>query len=47
MKARSMPYNFERRKFGLDLRDEQRMLHETLEEEKEADALLTKLAKGG
>ena len=30
----------------LDLRDEQRMLHESLEEEKEADALLTKLAKG-
>ena len=31
----------------LDLRDEQRMLHESLEEEKEADALLTMLAKGG
>jgi ferritin-like metal-binding protein YciE len=30
----------------LDLRDEQRMLHESLEEEKEADALLAKLAKG-
>ena len=30
----------------LDLRDEQRMLHESLEEEKEADGLLTKLAKG-
>ena len=30
----------------LDLRDEQRMLHESLEEEKETDALLTKLAKG-
>jgi ferritin-like metal-binding protein YciE len=31
----------------LDLRDEQRMLHESLEEEKEADALLTMLAKSG
>ena len=31
----------------LDLRDEQRMLHESLEEEKQADALLTELAKGG
>ena len=30
----------------LDLRDEQRMLHESLEEEKQADALLTMLAKG-
>jgi ferritin-like metal-binding protein YciE len=30
----------------LDLRDEQRMLHESLEEEKEADVLLSKLAKG-
>jgi ferritin-like metal-binding protein YciE len=29
----------------LDLRDEQRMLHESLEEEKKTDALLTKLAK--
>jgi ferritin-like metal-binding protein YciE len=29
----------------LDLRDEQRMLHQTLEEEKQADALLTHLAK--
>jgi ferritin-like metal-binding protein YciE len=29
----------------LELRDEQRMLHESLEEEKNADALLTKLAK--
>jgi ferritin-like metal-binding protein YciE len=31
----------------LDLRDEQRMLHKSLEEEKQADALLTELAKGG
>jgi ferritin-like metal-binding protein YciE len=31
----------------LDLHDEQGMLHESLEEEKEADALLTMLAKGG
>jgi len=30
----------------LDLRDEQRMLHESLEEEKQADVLLTMLAKG-
>jgi ferritin-like metal-binding protein YciE len=30
----------------LDLRDDQRLLHDTLEEEKEADAQLTKLAKG-
>jgi ferritin-like metal-binding protein YciE len=30
----------------LELRDEQRVLHESIEEEKEADALLTKLAKG-
>jgi len=30
----------------LDLRDEQRMLHESLEEEKQVDALLTMLAKG-
>jgi Domain of unknown function (DUF892) len=30
----------------LDLRDDQRMLHESLEEERKADALLTKLAKG-
>jgi ferritin-like metal-binding protein YciE len=30
----------------LDLREDQQMLHESLEEEKEADALLTKLAKG-
>jgi ferritin-like metal-binding protein YciE len=30
----------------LDLRDEQRLLHESLDEEKEADALLTMLAKG-
>jgi ferritin-like metal-binding protein YciE len=30
----------------LDLREDQKMLHESLEEEKEADALLTKLAKG-
>jgi ferritin-like metal-binding protein YciE len=30
----------------LDLRDEQRMLHESLEEEKEMDVLLTELAKG-
>jgi ferritin-like metal-binding protein YciE len=29
----------------LDLRDEQRMLHQSLEEEKQADALLTHLAK--
>jgi ferritin-like metal-binding protein YciE len=29
----------------LDLRDGQRLLHESLEEEKEADAELTKLAK--
>jgi ferritin-like metal-binding protein YciE len=29
----------------LDLRDDQRLLHESLEEEKEADAELTKLAK--
>ena len=31
----------------LDLHDEQGMLHESLEEEKEAGALLTMLAKGG
>ncbi|MFY9829061.1 MAG: DUF892 family protein, partial [Rhodoplanes sp.] len=31
----------------LDLRDEQRLLYESLEEEKETDALLTMLAKGG
>jgi ferritin-like metal-binding protein YciE len=30
----------------LDLRDDQRMLHESLDEEKQADLLLTKLAKG-
>jgi ferritin-like metal-binding protein YciE len=30
----------------LDLREDQRTLHESLEEEKKADALLTKLAKG-
>lgn len=30
----------------LDLRDDQRMLHESLEEEKEADVRLTNLAKG-
>jgi ferritin-like metal-binding protein YciE len=30
----------------LDLRDEQKMLHLSLEEEKQADALLTRLAKG-
>jgi ferritin-like metal-binding protein YciE len=30
----------------LDLRDDQRMLHESLEEEKQADVRLTKLAKG-
>lgn len=30
----------------LDLRDDQRMLYESLEEEKRADALLTTLAKG-
>jgi ferritin-like metal-binding protein YciE len=30
----------------LDLRDDQRMLHESLEEERKTDALLTKLAKG-
>jgi ferritin-like metal-binding protein YciE len=30
----------------LDLRDDQRMLHESLDEEKQADVLLTKLAKG-
>ena len=29
----------------LDLRDDQRMLHETLEQEKKADLLLTQLAK--
>jgi ferritin-like metal-binding protein YciE len=29
----------------LDLREDQKMLHETLEEEKNADALLTKIAK--
>jgi len=31
----------------LDLRNEQQMLHKSLEEEKQADALLTQLAKGG
>ena len=31
----------------LDLHDEQGMLHESLEEEKEANALLTMLARGG
>ena len=31
----------------LDLRDEQRLLYESLEEEKETDALLTMLAKSG
>jgi ferritin-like metal-binding protein YciE len=30
----------------LDLRDEQRKLHESLEEEKKADVQLTQLAKG-
>ncbi len=30
----------------LDLRDDQQMLHESLEEEKQADVRLTKLAKG-
>ena len=30
----------------LDLRDDQRMLHDSLEEERKADAALTKLAKG-
>jgi ferritin-like metal-binding protein YciE len=30
----------------LDLRDDQRMLHDSLEEERKADATLTKLAKG-
>ncbi|HZZ63750.1 MAG TPA: DUF892 family protein [Roseiarcus sp.] len=30
----------------LELRDDQRMLHDSLEEERQADALLTKLAKG-
>ena len=30
----------------LDLRDDQRMLHDSLEEERKADAVLTKLAKG-
>jgi ferritin-like metal-binding protein YciE len=30
----------------LNLRDDQRMLHENLEEERKTDALLTKLAKG-
>jgi ferritin-like metal-binding protein YciE len=30
----------------LDLRDDQRMLHDSLEEERRTDALLTKLAKG-
>ena len=30
----------------LDLRDDQRILHQSLEEEKQADAALTKLAKG-
>ena len=29
----------------LDLRDEQKMLHRTLDEEKQIDALLTELAK--
>jgi ferritin-like metal-binding protein YciE len=31
----------------LDLRDDQRMLHDSLEEERKADAALTNLAKGG
>jgi len=31
----------------LNLRDDQRMLHATLEEEKNADISLTQLAKGG
>ena len=30
----------------LDLRDDQRMLHDSLEQERKADAALTKLAKG-
>jgi ferritin-like metal-binding protein YciE len=30
----------------LELRDDQRMLHDSLEEERKADAALTKLAKG-
>ena len=30
----------------LDLRDDQKRLHESLEEEKQTDALLTRLAKG-
>jgi ferritin-like metal-binding protein YciE len=30
----------------LDLRDDQRMLHQSLEDEKEADEALTQLAKG-
>lgn len=30
----------------LDLRDDQRMLHDSLEEERKLDAVLTKLAKG-
>jgi ferritin-like metal-binding protein YciE len=30
----------------LDLRDDQRLLHQSLEEEREADAVLTSLAKG-
>jgi ferritin-like metal-binding protein YciE len=30
----------------LDLREDQRMLHDSLEEEKKSDTLLTKLAKG-
>ncbi len=30
----------------LDLRDDQKVLHQSLEEEKQADALLTHLAKG-
>lgn len=30
----------------LDLRDEQKMLHQLLEEEKKTDSLLTKIAKG-
>jgi ferritin-like metal-binding protein YciE len=30
----------------LDLRNDQRMLHESLEEKKQADVRLTKLAKG-
>ena len=30
----------------LDLRDDQRLLHESLQQEKAADALLTQLAKG-